>query len=102
MLTADIAEVVLPHVQNDPAESALVKMRASLPRTKPKMRHVLHRNALSDHIAISTVEALVSLQRLAVNVDLPANAAAVLASICNTPEPFVISRSVKLHGFPLV
>jgi hypothetical protein len=102
MLAADIAEVVLPHVQNDPAKSALVKMRASLPLSQSEVRRVLHRNALSDGVSVPTAKAFVSLKGNVVHVDLPANTAAVLASIGNTSEPFVISRSVKLHGLPLV
>ena len=73
-------------------------MRTSVIGAKLKMRSSVIRNAALDNVAVAAVKSLVFFESLAVDADLPADAAAVLTSVGDTLKAFVIFRCVQLHN----
>ena len=97
MLTADGAKIFLTDVKDQSAKSPLVKMRASVVFTKLKMRSFFKRNAFLYRLAVAILEPFVLFERFRVDIDLPADTAAVIALVSDAFEFFVIFGCVKLH-----
>lgn len=98
MLAADVAEVVLPEVCYDFAKPALVEVGASLTIAELEVRRVMRGYAGVDDVPVSAVEASVFFKGGFVNVNFPADAAAVIAFVGNASEFFVIAGGVEFHG----
>ena len=90
MLAADPAKVFLPEIQDDLAKPLLVEVRTPFIGAKPEMRLAVVGDALPYSLSVARPEALIFLEGLAVNVDLPTDAAAVLTSVGDTLKSFVI------------
>jgi hypothetical protein len=101
MLTADIAKIFLTHVKNYLAQAITVKMRASVVLVKREMRSSLERNTVNDPLGIAALKLFVPRKSAFVNIDLPTDTTAVLATTCDTYKIFIIRRRTKLHNIAL-
>ena len=98
MLATDIAQKPLAVFDYYSAKPLAVKMGASFSLRQLKMRHVTAViYALSYLEGICAAERGVFLRRRAVDIYLPANAAAVAATVCYADEILIIFGGKKLH-----
>ena len=94
MLTTDVTKVSLPEIKDYFAKPLLVEMRTSIISTKLEMGLSVVGDTPLYGVPIATCKALISLECLAVNTDLPTNAAAMLALVSDTFKAFVIFRCI--------
>ena len=97
MVCADLAEMFLAKLRVNIAKPCTIQERTSLLLIEQKA-------AIPDVVMQTPPEdagdLLVKRLRLCINVDLPANAAAIPASTGNAPECIVLIWCGKLHGKP--
>jgi hypothetical protein len=98
MLAADMTKVSLAEIEDDFAKASLVEVRASVIGAKLEMRVSVIGDAALHRIAVATVEALIFLKSLPVNVDLPTDAAGVLTPVGDALKAFIIFRCVQFHN----
>lgn len=72
-------------------------MGASLPFREPEMGRIRRIDAVADLLTVAVVYRRVFRHRIAVDIDLPADAAAMGAFVCDAGEFLVISGGVEFH-----
>ena len=100
MIGADIAKDVLTKIQNNVAQSAIVEKYASAALVRFETGGLTVVYTLTKSFAEFTGNVFVQIQRILVNVDLPADTAAVAAFVRNTAEAVVVIGFYELHVIP--
>ena len=103
MVAADLAEHILPAVQNEVAEVLFVQEGAALVCAEEEVRRVaVPGDACAQTLAHFTADAAVGGERVLVHVDLPADAAVVAAAAGDAGKLRVIVRICVLHFLTLL
>ena len=103
MVAADLAEHILPAVQNEVAEVLFVQEGAALVCAEEEVRRVaVLGDACAQTLAHFTADAAVGDERVLVHVDLPADAAVMAAVVGDAGKLRVIVRICALHFLTLL
>jgi hypothetical protein len=100
MLAADVTQIVLTKMQNDAAQSALVQMGASLTLAKAEVRRFLGIDAAENVYTTVVRQRGIFFHGIGIDVNFPADAAAVVASLSDAGEGGIIGGSIQKHGEP--
>ena len=89
--------LLFTEVANDLAESVGVEMRTSVMSAEHKVGVSLIGNAAFDNLTIAFAETLVFAERFFVDINFPANAAAVPTGSGNAPKFLIVVRKYFQH-----
>jgi hypothetical protein len=97
MFPTDVAQICLAQVRDNTAQALLIQMRASLSVRKTEMGRIRRVDAVADLLTVTMGYGCVFVHRIAVNIDLPADTAAVGAFVCDAGKILVVSGGVEFY-----
>ena len=102
MVIADLTQKPFAALQNQVAKVALVEERTALPLPQHKMGRIICRNMIPQPLSQGTGHGFITGKAFLVNINFPADAAAVLTGTGDAPKGGVIVGIYGQHGHDLL